>query len=211
MRTIMVMNAKGGSGKSTIATNLAGYYASQGAKVVLVDYDPQECSLEWLRARPKGRPLIQGVAGHKDSYRPIRGTDYVIMDAPAAVHGAQLSQLAKKAETFIVPVLPSPIDIRAAQSFIRELKDTGPVSRKEAKIGMVANRARGYTNIFLRLDDFLSGQRGLPYVTALRESQNYIRSSERGLSIFEFAPGATALDREEWKPLLDWLQSKKSH
>ena len=211
MRTIMVVNAKGGSGKSTIATNLAGYYASTGKNVVLVDYDPQESSLDWLRARPKGRPLITGIPGHKEAFRAKRDIDFVIIDAPAAVHGSELTQFAKRAESFIVPVLPSPIDMRAARNFIEELKATGPISRKEAKICLVANRARGYTNIFLELDDFLSNVRGVPYVTALRESQNYIRASEKGLSIFEFAPGATALDREEWQPLLSWLQSKRSH
>jgi chromosome partitioning protein len=211
MRTIMVINAKGGSGKSTIATNLAGYYAAAGGNVVLVDYDPQESGLDWLRARPKGRPRITGVPGYKEAFRAKRDTDVVIIDAPAAIHGAELTQFAKRAETFIVPVLPSPIDMRAAHNFIRELKDTGPVSRKEAKICLVANRARGFTNIFLELDDFLTNMRGVPYITALRESQNYIRAAQRGLSIFEFAAGATAIDREEWRPLIEWLHSKKSH
>lgn len=211
MRTIMVVNAKGGSGKSTIATNLASYYASSGAKVLLADFDCQESSLDWLRARSKGRPLIQGAAAHKDGYRPSRDTDVVIIDAPASVHGTELTQFARKAETFIVPVLASPIDMRAAVKFIQELKNTGPVSRKQAKIGLVANRARGYTNIFLELDDFLSSVRGVPYITALRESSNYIRAADRGLGIFEFAPGATAVDREEWKPLIQWLKSKRSH
>ena len=80
MRTIMVLNAKGGSGKSTIATNLASYFASEGKSVVLADYDPQESSLDWLKARPKGRPPIKGVAAHKETYRPARNTDYVILD-----------------------------------------------------------------------------------------------------------------------------------
>lgn len=211
MRTIMVMNAKGGSGKSTIATNLASYYASQGANVMLADFDPQESSLDWLRARSMGRPVIKGLPAHKETFRPSRKMDYIIMDAPAALHGGELSQFARRAETFIVPVLPSPIDMRAAANFIQELKATGPVSRKQAKIGVVANRARGYTNIFLELDEFLSGLRGVPYVTALRESINYIRAAERGLGIFEFAPAATKLDREEWKPLIQWLESKRSH
>ncbi|HEY3487467.1 MAG TPA: ParA family protein [Gammaproteobacteria bacterium] len=206
MRSIMVLNAKGGSGKSTIATNLAGCYAVQGAKVLLADFDPQESSLDWLRARPKGRPPIWGVAGHRESLRPNRDTNIVVIDAPAAVHGPQLTQLAKLADTFIVPVLPSPIDMRAAWRFIKELKDSGPLSRKRAKIGLVANRAREITNIFAELDEFLSSLRNtVPYITALRENQNYIRAARRGLSIFEFAPGATSIDREQWMPLLKWL------
>ncbi len=211
MRTIMVINAKGGSGKSTISTNLAGYFANSGEKVLLADFDPQESALGWLNARAKSRPIIKGVAAYKDGLKPTRDTSVVIIDAPAAIHGKELTQFAKKAQTFIVPVLPSPIDMRAAVNFIKELKDTGPITRKEAKIGLVANRARGNTNIFLQLDEFLSGYRGVPYITALRESQNYIRAVERGLSIFEFAPGATAVDREEWQPLIKWIKSKRSH
>ncbi len=207
----MIINAKGGSGKSTLATNLASYYASQNAKVVLADFDPQESSLDWLRARPKSRPLIQGIAAYKDGLKPSRGVNYVIIDAPASLHGPKLTEFVKKAETFILPVLPSPIDMRAAAAFIKEIKSTGPISRKQAKIGVVANRARGYTNIFAQLDEFLSGIRGVTYTTALRETQNYIRAAERGMGIFEFAPGATGVDREEWKPLISWLGSKRSH
>lgn len=210
MRTIMVMNAKGGSGKSTIATNLASYYASQGASVTLADFDPQESSLDWLRARPRGRPHITGVAAYKGGFRPSRKDQYVIMDAPAAVHGAELTQFVRRAETFIVPVLPSPLDMRAAAKFIEEIKNTGPISRKQARIGVIANRARGFTNIFLDLDEFLSKLRGVPYLTALRENQNYIRAAERGLGVFEFAPAATAVDREEWQPVIRWLESKRS-
>lgn len=207
----MVANAKGGSGKSTIATNLASYYASIGARVLLVDYDQQESSLDWLRARPKARPIINGIAAHSGSFRAPRSADFIILDAPAAIHGTLLNQLARKAQTFIIPVLPSPIDMRAATSFIKEIKSTAPVAGKQAKIGVVANRARGYTNIFLELDDFLTGLRGVPYITALRESSNYIKAAERGLGVFEFAPSATAIDREEWKPLINWLNSKRSH
>ena len=206
MRTIMVLNAKGGSGKSTIATNLAGCYAAQGGKVMLADYDPQESSLDWLRARPKGRAPIWGVAAHSETLRPNRDTDVMVIDAPAAVHGSELRELAKKADTFIVPVLPSPIDMRAAWRFIKELKDSGPLSRKQTKIGLVANRAREFTNIFTELDEFLTNLRNtVPYITSLRESQNYIRAAKQGISIFEFAPGATAVDREQWLPLLKWL------
>lgn len=209
MRSIMVLNAKGGSGKSTIATNLAGCYAAQGGKVLLADYDPQESSLDWLRARPKGRPPIWGVAAHSEVLRPNRDTDVVVIDAPAAVHGRELSELAKKADTFIVPVLPSPIDMRAAWKFVKELKDSGPLTRKQTRIGLVANRAREYTNIYSELDEFLTSLRNtVPYITSLRENQNYIRAAKQGLSIFEFAPGATAIDREQWLPLLKWLAKR---
>lgn len=211
MRTIMVMNAKGGSGKTTISTNLASYYADQGKQVVLADFDPQESSLSWLAERPAGRPPIKGIAAHTEALRPARQTDIMLMDVPASVHGRQLNGLLKRAQTVIVPVLPSPIDMRAAARFIKELRADPAVSSKKVKIGLVANRARGNTNIFLQLDEFLGQHKGIPYLTAFRESTNYIKAAERGLGIFEFAPSATALDREEWQPLLKWLKSKRSH
>lgn len=210
MRSIMVLNAKGGSGKSTIATNLAAYYAKQGKQVLLADYDPQESSLEWLEQRPAGGAEIKGVAAYSNPVRPSKATDVVIFDVPASVHGGALAQLVKRAQTILVPVLPSPIDMRACARFLKELKGTATVTNKQAKIGVLANRARGNTNIFLELDEYLDGLRGVTYLTALRDSTNYIRAAERGLGIFDLSGSATAIDREEWAPIIEWLESKKS-
>jgi len=209
MRTIMVINAKGGSGKSTIATNLASYYAAQGEKVALVDYDPQGSSLAWLKARPVNKPKIQGIDGTKEAARPGRGTGYMIMDAPASVHGSVLNKLVRHAHTFIIPVLPSPIDMRAATDFIKEIRSTGLIASKKGKICLVANRGRDNTNIFWRLDEFLDHYRE-PYIAALSDSMHYVRAADKGLGIFEMAPAATALVRAEWGPLIEWLASKKS-
>lgn len=210
MRSIMVLNAKGGSGKSTVATNLAAYYAQQGKQVMLADYDPQESSLEWLQQRPAGGAEIKGVAAHSNPVRPSKSTDIVIFDVPASVHGGALAQLVKRAQTILVPVLPSPIDMRACSRFLKELQSTATITNKQAKIGIIANRARGNTNIFLELDEYLDGLRGVTYLTALRDSTNYIRAAERGLGIFDLNGSATEIDREEWQPVIDWLDSKKS-
>ena len=121
MRTIMLLNAKGGSGKSTLATNLAAYYAAQGRSVVLADFDPQSSSLAWLGVRPQERPPIRGVAAFRESPRVAPDTDYVIMDAPSGRHGTHLVSLIRYAQTIIVPVLPSPMDIRAAPQFVDEI------------------------------------------------------------------------------------------
>jgi chromosome partitioning protein len=209
MRHIMVLNAKGGSGKTTIATNLASYLAGAGHRVMLADFDPQGCSLAWLEVRPVARPAIQGAAAYDASPRPARATEYMIMDAPAAVHGRPLADLVRRAETIIIPVLPSPIDMRAAADFIGEIKAVGKVARKQAKLALVANRSRDYTNIYWELDEFLRRQR-IPFLAMLRDSQNYIRAAERGLGIFELGVYATALDREQWGPLIKWLRSKRS-
>ncbi|MGI9302171.1 MAG: AAA family ATPase [Gammaproteobacteria bacterium] len=209
MRQIMVLNAKGGSGKTTLATNLASYYASKGKNVVLADFDQQGSSMAWLAARSAARPPIKGVAAHKDSFRPSRNTDVVIMDAPAAVHGSALTNLVRRAETIIVPVLASPVDMRAATDFIGELRANRRISSKQAKIALVANRARFVTNIYWELEEFLDKQKA-PFLTALRDSQNYIRAAERGLGVFEMAPYATDFDREQWEPVIKWLNSKRS-
>jgi len=210
MRTILVLNAKGGCGKSTISTNLASYFAHEmGKKVVLADYDPQESSLAWLEARDEKWPYIQGIAAHKDPVKVDKDTDYLIMDAPARVHGKELTQLMRKAETVIFPVLPSPIDMRAATKYMAEVQKNGRVSRKEVKIGVVANRVRENTIIFSELYEFIKAMR-IPYIATLRDTQNYIHAEERGVGIFEMAPSRVGRDLEDWEPLTKWLRSKRS-
>jgi len=114
MRTILVVNAKGGCGKTTIATNLASAYAVNGAKTILADFDPQQSALEWLAQRPDWRDPIIGVDASQGRVHFPADTDRVIIDSPARVHGQQLSGFVRRADSIIVPVLPSPIDIRAA-------------------------------------------------------------------------------------------------
>lgn len=210
MRTILVLNAKGGCGKSTIATNLASYVAFEmEKKVLLADYDPQESSLAWLAARDESWPYIEGVAAHKSPLRVAKDTDYVIMDAPARVHGKELTQLMRKVETVIFPVLPSPIDMRAATKYIEEVKKNRRVTRKQVKIGVVANRVRENTVIFSELYNFLKAMK-LPYIATLRDTQNYIRAEEHGIGIFEMAPSQVYQDLEDWQSLTKWLRSKRS-
>ena len=210
MRHIMVINAKGGSGKTTLATNLASYYATQNKKVTILDYDPQGSSLAWLAERSAAKHPIQGIAGFKrNPEKPKRDTDIVIIDAPAAAHGADLTKLVRKAQSILIPILPSPIDMRAAANYLSELKSSAPVSQKKAKLALVANRCREITNIAWALEEFLDGQK-VPYLTMLRDSQNYVKAAERGIGIYELGPAATAVDREQWDPIIKWLKSKKS-
>lgn len=210
MRHIMVMNAKGGCGKSTLATNLASYYADAGYSVALADYDPQRSGLDWLDRRPDSRAEIIGIAGFKDGLKHVpRSADMVIIDAPARSHGKELTDLVKHAETIIVPVLPSTIDMQATDRFIKELQGVGKVARKKAKIGVVANRVREYTLIFDELDEYLTKLR-VPYVASLREAQNYVRAYTRGLGIYELPEYLAWPDWEQWDPLIEWVDSKKS-
>jgi len=210
MRTIMVLNAKGGCGKSTISTNLASYYAfEEEKKVALADYDPQGSSLAWLEVRGEEWPEIEGIAAFKDPVRPARDTDILIMDAPARVHGKELTAMVRKADTILFPVLPSPIDMRAATDYMQEVKAIGKIERKEVKIGVIANRVRENTIIFSELYEFIKKLK-VPYVATLRDTQNYIRAEERGVGIFEMAPSQVYQDLESWEPLTKWLRSKRS-
>jgi chromosome partitioning protein len=206
----MVMNAKGGCGKSTLATNIASYFADEGYAVALADYDPQRSGIDWLERRPSNRPKIAGVEAYKDGLKHApRNIEYLVIDAPARSHGKELTNLVRHAETIIVPVLPSTIDMQASDRFIKELKAVGKVERKEAKIGVVANRVREYTLIFEELDEHLTSAR-VPYLAALREAQNYIRAYTRGLGIFELPEYLAWPDWEQWEPLTKWLRSVRS-
>ena len=210
MRHIMVMNAKGGCGKSTLATNIASYFATEGASVALVDFDPQRSSLDWLDRRPEDRPPIVGVAGYEDGLRHApRNADFLIIDAPARSHGKELTDLVRHAETILVPVLPSTIDMQATTTFLEELKGVAKVAKKQARIATVANRVRDNTLIFDDLDEYLEKTR-VPYVAALREAQNYVRAYTRGLGIFELPEYLAWPDWDEWDPLTEWLKSKRS-
>jgi len=210
MHHIMVMNSKGGCGKSTIATNLASYYASEGKKVALVDYDPQASALEWLQRRPEHRPPITGISGFKSGLSKVpRDADVIIEDAPARSHGKELTELVKHADTIIVPVLPSSIDMQASTKFLAELAKVGKVQRKQVRVAVVANRVRENTLIWDELDEYLDGLR-LPYVAAFREAQNYIRAYQRGLGIYELPEYLAWPDQAEWEPLVDWLKSRSA-
>ena len=210
MRHIMILNAKGGCGKSTLATNIASWYANEGAAVALADYDPQRSALEWLERRPAARPAIAGLEAYKDGFKHApRNADVMVIDAPARSHGTELTNLVRHAETIIVPVLPSTIDMLATTEFLGELNGNGKVERKQVKLGAVGNRIRDNTLIWDELDEYLTAAR-IPYIAALREAQNYIRAYSRGIGIFELPEYLAWPDWDEWEPLTSWLKSKRS-
>jgi len=208
MRTIMLMNAKGGCGKTTLATNIATWFADDGARVALADFDRQRSSLDWLQARRsyEGIPEIQGIDATESPLRPAKNTDLLIMDAPAGTHGKVINSLLRRVDTAIVPVLPSAIDMLACSRFLEELLASGKVSREQTKIAILANRVRENTLVYHQLEEYL-GHLEIPFLTHLRESQNYIRSAERGLGIFELAPSLVWQDVEQWDPVFEWLQA----
>jgi len=208
-RTILVLNPKGGCGKTTLAVSIASFYANQGKSVVLADFDVQASSMEWLQARSEKYPPIVGMAAWKEELHIPKGTEYLIMDAPAAVHGKEVTELVKRAESVVIPVLPSPIDIRAAVHFIHDILLVGRVSRQVTKLAVVANRVRENTLVYHKLQLFLK-RLDIPFIATLRDTQNYIRAAERGIGIFEMAPSLVSHDLEQWKSLTRWLNSKRS-
>lgn len=214
MLRILILNAKGGCGKTTIATSLAGYYASQGCLTVLLDHDPQGSSMKWLSLRDNEQPAIHGIAAYQRRRDVTRAyqlrlppkTERAILDVPAGISGLQLADYVQQADVILVPVLPSPIDIHAAAHFIQDLLLVGKLRMSRARLGVVANRVRENTLIYKDLERFL-GTLKLPLVATLRDSQNHIRAAEQGLGIHELEKGRTGRDRERWEPLIEWLES----
>ncbi len=210
MRHIMILNSKGGCGKSTLATNLAVFFAREGQKVCIADYDEQRSSLDWLSQRPADLPAISGVAAFEQGIRHApRDTEVLVIDAPARVHATELNELVRRADTIIVPVMPSSIDMQACNHFIPELLEIGKVSRRQARVALVANRVREHTLIYEELGEYLSKLK-VPYLGFLREAQNYVRAYARGMGIMELPEYLAWPDWKQWKPITEWLGSKRS-
>lgn len=206
MKRILVVNPKGGCGKSTLATNLASYYATWEVPVALVDLDAQQSSLEWLGQRSGALYPIEGIDGSRGRLSVPGRIQRVVMDAPARTGKNQLQRYFNQADEILIPVLPSPIDIRAAGHFVGELLLEGML--KKSRVGLVANRVRENTLIYSNLERFLRTLK-VPLVAHLRDTQNYIRAAEGGRGIFEMAPYLVDRDIETWRPLIKWVEKNR--
>jgi chromosome partitioning protein len=212
MQRIVVLNPKGGSGKTTIAVNLAGYFASHGQRPVLMDHDPQASSGRWVSRRDLSRPRVHLISAHeRDSrvtrtfqLRPPPGTTHVVVDTAAALTHQSMIELTRHADKILVPVLPSDIDIHACSRCIRDLLLVAKIKRDENRLGVIANRVRRNTVVYQRLLRFLETL-GVPVVATLRDSQNYIRAAETGLGIHEMKDHQVHDDTQAWEPLTGWL------
>ncbi|MCZ6618812.1 MAG: ParA family protein [Gammaproteobacteria bacterium] len=213
VRKIVILNPKGGSGKTTIATNLAAYYANEGRLSALMDYDSQGSSTRWLNKRPDSAATIHGIADGKDNIGLTRSfamrvppeIERVIVDTPAALQKHELVNFARSADKIVIPVLPSDIDIHAAARTIADLLLIAKISRHENRLMVVANRVRNNTIVFRSLMRFL-GTLEIPVATVLRDTQNYIRTAERGLGLHELPPAQVAKDVIQWKPFIKLLE-----
>lgn len=214
MRTVAVINAKGGSGKTTLAINLAAYYANAGFRTSIMDYDAQSSSLEWLAQRPDDRPAIHGVDARPGAQPTITrswqlrmpaGVQRVVIDTPAGMDRRQMQDMTRQADVLLVPILPSPVDIRAAEHFVAELMGGGRAQQHGKRIGVVANRVRGRPDMFLQLRRALDAM-GVPLIALLRDSVVYMRAAEQGLGVCELGRVATTRDRQHWRGLMRWLE-----
>lgn len=208
MRSILVVNPKGGCGKTTIATNLATYYAVWDVSTALVDLDPQQSSMEWVRIRPETENKVQGFNGLKGKIYPHVDTQRVIYDAPARTDSAKVAKLIKLVDVVLIPVLPSAIDMRVAASFVADITKRVRANNSHAILGVVANRAQKNYTSYHALLSFLK-KLEVPFVGVLRNSQNYIKAADSGVGIFEMPAPVVEKDMEEWKPILHWIEGKR--
>lgn len=209
MRTVLIANPKGGSGKTTLATNLAGYFATRGRRVVLSDLDRQQSSLAWLRRRPAKLPLIQGVNGRREPDADP-GAEWTIIDSPAGLHGEKLSEAVKRADWIIVPMQPSAFDIDATADFLNVLREEKVVRKERAFVAVVGMRVDIRTRASATLNRFLL-ETGFPIPTSLRDAQVYALAAEQGASLFDIRPSLVARDLQQWAPLLHWLTTTDRH
>ena len=213
MQRIVVMNPKGGSGKTTIAINLASYFASRQQTPVLMDFDPQGSSLRWVKKRQAPQPPIHVIAAFEKDSRTTRAfqlrvpdsATHVIVDTPAAVESRAMPDITKDADKILVPVLPSDIDIHACSRCIRDLLLVAKIRREDNRIGVIANRVRRNTLTYQTLIRFLQTL-GIPIVATIRDSQNYVRAAELGIGVHEMKSYVAAEDVEQWQPLVEWLE-----
>jgi chromosome partitioning protein len=212
MHTTVVMNAKGGVGKTTISTNLASYFAANGVPTTIMDYDPQGSSLRWLQERPPEAPTIHAASGAPKKGKGLnrvgrhvpRATEQLVIDAPAAPNRLLMQELLDRAQSILIPVAPSKIDIHATANFIKELLLITCYRHRGIRVGIVANRARASTAVYEPLERFVSSLK-LSFVAHIFDSEVYIAAGDTGLGIFELDAWSTTEQRREFMPIVEWV------
>ena len=208
MKSILVANPKGGAGKSTLATNLAGYFAAAGQRVMLGDTDRQQSSRDWLGLRSRLLPPIASweMGEDRDQARPARppaGTTHAVLDTPAGLHGKQLDRVLKVVHRVIVPVQPSLFDILATRSFLEKLLEEKAIRKQHTFVAVVGMRVDARTRAAAELERFLA-QYELPVLAYLRDTQRYVQVAAHGMTLFDLTPSRVAQDLEQWRPIVDW-------
>jgi len=205
MPVVVVANPKGGVGKSTLSTNIAGYYASRGHAVMLGDVDRQQSSRLWLGLRPAAaRPIATWETDADNIAKPPRGTTHVVLDTPAGLHGKRLNEVMKMADHVVVPLQPSVFDIFATRAFLDELVQNKHSAKTQ--IALVGMRVDARTIASGHLHEFVDLV-GVPVVGYLRDTQNYVHLAARGLTLFDVSPSRVEKDLEQWQTLCRWLDT----
>jgi len=205
VQTILIANPKGGSGKTTLATNIAGWLAGKRQRVALQDADPQQSSSQWLARRPALFPSIAGFAGEvgKKDLKEV-APEWLVVDSPAGLHGESLRDAVKKADALIVPVPPSAFDMAATGRFLQQVADFKAVRERGLALALVAMRVDARTRSAEELDEFLK-EFSFPLVTHLRDTKVYVYCARDGYSVFDLPRSRGEQDWEQWKPLTRWI------
>ena len=221
LNKIVIVNPKGGCGKTTLATNLASYYAKKGPVPAVMDCDAQGSTISWIERRPKSLPIIHGIAAYKKSMQATRSwqlrvpneSTNLIIDSPAGINHEDLREMTRDACSVLVPVLPSSIDIHAASHCIADLLLVAKIDRRDRKLAVVANRTRKNTNSFEKLMRFLDSLE-IPIIAVIRDSQNFVRAVEKGIGICEMPLHKVRRDLEQLELIVEWLngwQDRRYH
>ena len=206
MPVVVVANPKGGVGKSTLSTNIAGYLASRGHAVMLGDADRQQSSRLWLGLRPASvRPISTWDISADLIAKPPKGTTHVVIDTPAGLHGWRFNDLMKLADKIIVPLQPSVFDIFATRTFLDELSANKHAHK--AQVALIGMRVDARTIAAGKLHGFVESL-GVPVLSYLRDTQNYVHLAARGLTLFDVAPGRVEKDLEQWQSICHWLDNE---
>lgn len=213
MQRIIVINTKGGCGKTTVATNLAACYAAGGYATALLDYDPQGSSLAWLKSRPSTAAKITAVAEYDSSRPPLTGAwqlhvprncQRVVVDTQAGITASDLVGRISNKDTVLIPIQASAIDIRASADFVRDLLLTARLTPETGRVGIIANRTRKNSQSLQMLERFLESQK-LPVVAYLRDALPFLSAAEEGLGVCELpASKATHEHVEAMHAIIRW-------
>ncbi|MDR2637368.1 MAG: ParA family protein [Zoogloeaceae bacterium] len=204
MRAVMVANPKGGAGKTTLATNLAGHFANKGKTVCLCDLDRQQSALRWLAFRAPELPAITGYfGGNQMSVSLPREPEWVVLDAPAGFQGYKLNDFLRAVDRVVIPIVPSIFDMAATEDFLNSLRQD--LGGRLAKIGIVAMRIDPRTRAAGMLEEFLR-HFDIPLLACLRNTQNYVNIAAGGQTIFDPPRSRNKRDLEQWQGLLEWIE-----
>jgi chromosome partitioning protein len=204
MPVIVVANPKGGVGKSTLATNVAGCLAAAGHAVMLGDVDRQQSARQWLALRPATLPPIAGWdVGADEVVRPPRGTTHVVLDTPAGLHGKRLDAVLRIADRLLIPLQPSLFDIQATHAFVTALREHRRAG--EIELALVGMRVREHTRSNEHLHQYLATL-PVPVLAWLRDTQNYVQLAAHGLTLWDVAPSRVERDLEQWATLAAWVR-----